>query len=317
MLQLHNFELDLSTTPALDTDTLQTYETRYHGPFNHSIGKLLHIQQWTRQDINFAVTRLAAFTRNPNKLAFQALEHLMRYLHTHFHEPIFYPRKTLGPPQTITYQFSPTQSMEYILPSYIAYFSDSAFGNILPDRRSMQSNNTFLNGVIIGWTTNIQSFIAADSTDAELKAIFSTVKKIVSFSHFLTSSSINFMATQPLTLHVDNKPAINIVKQNKISNRSRHPDIPVTYFFEKLQQKYFQLQHIDTKLNAADTSTKASTGPIHNRHWSFIRGARCYPSNTTPHGLYTQLPTNPPFTYTTIDPTSHPSHNTYVQTTHH
>ena len=313
----HNFELDLSTTPALDADTLQTYETRYHGPFNHTIGKILHIQQWTRQDINFAVTRLAAFTRNPNKLAFQALEHLMRYLHTHFHEPIFYPRKPLGPPQTITYQFSPTQSMEYILPSHIAYFSDSAFGNILPERRSMQSNNVFLNGVIIGWTTNIQSFIAADSTDAELKAIFSTVKKIVSFSHFLTSSSINFMTTQPPTLHIDNKPAINIVKQNKISNRSRHLDIPVTYSFEKLHQKYFQLSHIDTKLNAADTSTKASTGPIHNRHWSFICGARFYPSNTTPHGLYTQLPNNPPFTYTKIDHTSHPSHNTYVQTTHH
>ena len=73
----HNFELDLSSTPSLDNNTLQIYETRYHGPFNHTIGKVLHIQQWMQQDINFAVTRLAAFTRNPTKTSFQALEHLM------------------------------------------------------------------------------------------------------------------------------------------------------------------------------------------------------------------------------------------------
>ena len=43
------------------------YETRYHGPFDHTIRKLLHIQQWTRQDISYAVTRLASFTKSPNK----------------------------------------------------------------------------------------------------------------------------------------------------------------------------------------------------------------------------------------------------------
>ena len=254
----NNFELDLTTAPSLDSETLQQYETRYHGPFNHALGKILHIQQWTRHDINFAVTRLAAFTKNPNKLAFHALEHLMWYLHTHSHEPIFYPRRPMGPPQTIKYQFSHTQSLHYTLSSYLTYFSNSVFGNILPDRRSMQSNSSYLNGVIISWSTNIQSFIAADSTDAELKALFCTVKKLISFSHFLTSSSISFPNPHPPTLFVDNKPAINITTQNKISNHSRHLDIPVTYSYEKLQQQYYQLVHIDSKLNAADSSTKAT-----------------------------------------------------------
>ena len=71
------FELELSTDIPLDEETMSKYEMRYHGPFNHTIGKVLHIQQWTQQDINFAVTRLAAFTRNPTKTSFQALEHLM------------------------------------------------------------------------------------------------------------------------------------------------------------------------------------------------------------------------------------------------
>ena len=237
----------------------------------------------------------------------------MRYLHTHFHEPIFYPSTVCGPSQVIKYQFSPKQSLQYELSSYITYFSDSAFGNILPDRRLMQSNSSFLNGVIISWTTNIQSIIAADSTDAELKALFCTVKKITSFSHFITSTSISLPTT---TLYVDNKPAINIVTQNKISNQSRHLDIPVTYSYEKLQQKYFKLIHIDSKLNAANTSTKASTGPMHSHHWSFIRGSRFYPPKDTQHGAYVTSPTHSPFTYTSTDPSSHPFHNIYPKNIH-
>ncbi len=71
------FENNLSQSPPLDGDDLIMYEKRYHGAFNHTIGKLLHIQQWTRYDIHYAVTRLATFTQNPNKHAFIALEHLM------------------------------------------------------------------------------------------------------------------------------------------------------------------------------------------------------------------------------------------------
>ena len=141
----------------------------------------------------------------------------MRYIHTHFHKPMFYPRTVCNPSQVIQYQFSTKQSLQYDLSSFITYFSDSPFGNILPDCRSMQSNSSFLNGVIISWTTNIQSIIAADSTDAELKALFCIVKKITSFSHLITSTSISFPT---ITLYVDNKPAINIVTRNKISNRS-------------------------------------------------------------------------------------------------
>ena len=51
-----NYEEDLAQSPPLEGEELKLYEKRYHGAFNQSIGKLLHIQQWTRLDINFAVT---------------------------------------------------------------------------------------------------------------------------------------------------------------------------------------------------------------------------------------------------------------------
>ncbi len=280
------FELALSQSPSLEGSELELYETRFHGAFNHTVGKLLHVQQWTRPDINYAVIRLASFTRNPNKYAFLGLEHLMQYLHSHLHEPIFYPCRPMGSPQTIDYHFSPKQSLQYLLPSNYIYCSDSAFGNILPERRTMQANCALFNGSIVAWSTNIQSSIAADSTDAEIRALYTTIKRIVSLSHFLVSSDIQQILSSPITLYGDNQASINIITQNKISSRSRHLDIPVTYSYEQMTKKYFELRHIHSKLNAADASTKALSGPIMARHWNFLRGLRFIPSDSTSHGKY-------------------------------
>lgn len=69
-------ELDLSKTPPLTGNELVLYETRSRGHFNHTVGKIIHLKQWSRQGINFDVTHLAVFTCNPNKPAFLVLKHL-------------------------------------------------------------------------------------------------------------------------------------------------------------------------------------------------------------------------------------------------
>ena len=150
----------------------------------------------------------------------------------------------------------------------------------------MQSNCGLFNGVVTSWGTNIQTSIASDSTDAEIRSIYTTTKKIVAFTHFLTSSAIHDICQQPVALYADNTSSINIVRQNKISSRSRHLDILVTYSYENSERQYFTLKHIDQKLNASDISTKYMSGPIISRHWNFLHGFRFYPSATTDHGRY-------------------------------
>ncbi len=144
----------------------------------------------------------------------------MRYIHSHLHQPIFYPKQTIDGNEQIGYKYSSKQSHQYSLSLYPTYFSDSSFGNILPTRRSMQSNCCVLNGAIISSSTNIQTTIAADSTNAEIRSINSTVKKIISFSHFLTSSSFHDLTPHPVTLYADNRASMNIILQNKILPRS-------------------------------------------------------------------------------------------------
>ena len=127
----------------------------------------------------------------------------MHYLHTHLHEPIFYSSNTASGNQPIPYQFSPKQHRTYYLPSLPVFFSDSSFANILPQCRSMQSNCSLFNGTITSWSTNIQTTIAADSTEAKLRSLYCTIKKMISFSHFLTSSGFTAATSSPLQLYAD------------------------------------------------------------------------------------------------------------------
>ena len=111
---------DLSQFPTWPTNNLTLYESIYHGSFNHTIEKLLHVEQWTHPNIPYSFTLLACFTKKPNKPAFLTLEKPMRCLHTHIHEPIFYPRCLLGPKHPNHYKFSPKQSSTYSLSSSYA-----------------------------------------------------------------------------------------------------------------------------------------------------------------------------------------------------
>ena len=135
-------------------------------------------------------------------MAFQALEHVITYLKQHMHEPIFYPTKPIGPGELITYQWSQHQTTTYTIKSTYTFHVDAAFTNILPDRQSMQSNIGLLNGVIVSWSTNIQSAIAVDSTDAETKAIFHASKRACATKNFITSANLDPILNTPPYIYI-------------------------------------------------------------------------------------------------------------------
>ena len=131
------YEFNPSQSPPLSPEDIQAYERMYHGVFNKTIGQLLHIQQWTRPDRNFAISRLDVYTKSPTSMAFEALDYLMSYLRHHMHEPLFYPAKPIGPEELITYTWPKDQQSNYTTKSTYVYHMDAAFANILLDRRSM------------------------------------------------------------------------------------------------------------------------------------------------------------------------------------
>ena len=97
--------------PATGT-VLADLEKEYGGRYNAIIGKFLHAEQVSRFDIGFAVTRLAQKNVAPNAAAFQGLSRTARYLATHLHSPIFYPRAKLTAYQWIRREDKPGKSWE-------------------------------------------------------------------------------------------------------------------------------------------------------------------------------------------------------------
>ena len=100
-------EYDLAQSPPLSSDDLEHYKKKYNRPYNQTIEKPFHIQQWTQRDLNYEISRLAVYAKYSTSIAFQAfqaLDHMMIYFHHHIHEPIFYPCKPIGPDEVITYK---------------------------------------------------------------------------------------------------------------------------------------------------------------------------------------------------------------------
>lgn len=276
----------MGTTKAILEEDLHTYEQQYHGEYRYSIGQLLHVQQWTRADLSQPISRLAIFNTSPNPLSFQGIKRIMRYLHTHPHQPIFYPCRSIGTTETITYHWSSNEKSSYVLPSLPVDFSDAAFANITPDRRAMEATTFLINGVIYDWSSNIQQSIAKDSTDAEIRAAFKTVNKIVCHRNFFTSSSIHTLLHTPMTLFLDSTATSKVIKANKVTSRTRHLDVPVNYNHEVHDLSYFTPEYIHRSMNLADALTKPLAAPSLSKHWDIMRGLRFYPSSSTPHGKY-------------------------------
>ena len=117
------YETNLANAKPLSTSELQKYEEQYNGPFNVTIGKLLHVQQLTGPDVmNYTISRLAVFLKAPTTMAFEVLNHLMECSYQHISEPIFYPSQPLIPEEIITYNWSLLQQTSYsTFVSFVTY----------------------------------------------------------------------------------------------------------------------------------------------------------------------------------------------------
>ena len=125
---------------------------------------------------------------------------------------------------------------------------------------------------------------------AETKAMFQVSKRACAFKKFLTSANLDPIINTLPHIYTDNRATIGLIKSNKLTFPSRHLDIPIAFTHEQYTLGFYTINHIASKLNAADTSIKACTGPIHQHHGQFIRGYRFCPSDDTPHGKYIRFP---------------------------
>jgi hypothetical protein len=124
------------------------------------IGSLIYLSQWTRVDIAYAVSVLAAHMSNPSRDHHVALKHLLHYLHG---------TRDRG----ITYHGFDAHRINQLYG-----FVDADYAGDVETRRSCTGYALFLNSGVVSYKSKLQTVISSSTTDAEIYAATAAIKEI-------------------------------------------------------------------------------------------------------------------------------------------
>jgi transposase InsO family protein len=221
--------IKFNEAPTVPPDTIRTYQS--------IIGSLMYAVSATRPDLCFAVSFLSQFNHSPTTQHLQAAKRVLRYLNGTKTSGLFYP-----------YQ----QSLNLVT------YSDADYANCPITRKSISGNIVQLSSATISWRSKKQKSVSTSTAEAEYQALSLAAKQTI-----WTHNALNELTISPIPtpiVYCDNKAAIDIANNPKISDRSKHIDVHFHFVRENVEQGTFFLMPVATAENLADTCTKGLPG---------------------------------------------------------
>lgn len=218
----------------------------------------------TRPDIAFAVGRLSQFCSNPDQSHWDALTHLMRYLHT---------TKAYGIMMMANRDAAPlthfTLTKHDVKASEITGFSDADFAADY-DRLSVGGNLFFHFGNLVSWSSKKIALVATSTLEAEYAALSLAGRQAI----WLQSLDGQLQMQNPdeyktIQQYCDNTSAINVVKNPESHARTKHFDIHVHFVRQRAALGHIKVDYLSTKRMPADFLTK----PLPRRAFEECRAA--------------------------------------------
>ena len=224
-----NALLSKSQSPS----TPRQFDDMSNIPYREAIGSLMYAAIGTRPDITFAVTALSQYLQNPGRPHWEQAKRTIRYL-----------KGTREWKLT----FGATGGVEG--------FSDANWGNDVDDRHSICGYIFVINGGAISWSSKKQSVVALSSTEAEYIGITHAAKEAIWVRHLLSELYTSRVLDYPITIHCDNRSAIELVKNATFHSRTKHIAIRYHYIREAFNDGLILLAHRGTDNMPADMFTK-------------------------------------------------------------
>ena len=135
----------------------------------------------------------------------------------------------------------------------ISVYADADFANDSIGRKSRTGYVIFLNGGAIAWNSSLQSTVAQSTSEAELYAMVSATNTAMQLKHFL--EEIGFPQDQ-LQCFEDNTGCIDWIVNQRSSSRMKHVELKYHVVRELNDRFLCRFNHIDTKFQRADFTTK-------------------------------------------------------------
>jgi hypothetical protein len=217
--------------------------------FQRGTGSLQYLATRTRPDICRAACLLAKHNSRPTRKAWTALMHTLRYLKGTRELGLNYNRSTGDTP----------------LGTPIA-FSDSDWGGPHTDsRRSVSGFIFMLSGSPISWGSRVQTCTATSSNEAEYIAASEASREAWWIHKIMGDMQLIPPVDAPITMHMDNKGAIDLTTSTMGTKRSKHIDIRFHYTRDMVQQSIIAISQIPTNEMVADGLTKPLNQENHSR----------------------------------------------------
>ena len=244
--------------------------------YRQLMGELVYAYVICRVDLGFAVTFLSRYNNAPHRDHYHALKNVCRYIRRHLERGLFFHRgnRPIASLPVGDFKFLeedlelppfPPASID-VLTGYV----DAAHATDLKTRRSVSRSAVVLANAAISYKTKLQPVIATSSTEAEFIAAVAIAKDVKHLRSILVELGIPI--TMPTKILMDNEAAINMINDQRPTQRARHIDIQHFAIQEWRAAGEIDMGHIPGIINPADASTKAVGCFLHQRHTCRLMG---------------------------------------------
>eukprot|EP00965_Chrysotila_dentata_P145870 4819059-Pleurochrysis_carterae.AAC.1 len=125
-------------------------------------------------------------------------------------------------------------------------------------------------GAVVSYGSKRQHCILLSSTEAEIIAASHTAAEVIYLRGLL--AEMGHAQDGPTPLYVDNSAAVELSKQRRSCQRSKHVDRRYLKVREYLAHGSIDVRKIHTDDNPADVFTKSLEAHAHRKHVSAARG---------------------------------------------
>ena len=189
----------------------------------------------TRPDISYAVGVVSRFMEMPTNKHQQAVKHILRYVRGTIDYGLVYKNEGNG--------------------KALHGFSDSDLAGDVIDRRSTGGMCFYLNKSLVSWASQKQRIVALSSCEAEYMAATTAACQSIWLKGLL--EEITGKSVGPVVLHIDNRSAMELMKNPVQHGRSKHIDVRFHFIRECIERGKLVTKFVATHEQRADILTKA------------------------------------------------------------
>ncbi|KAL4580126.1 hypothetical protein LXL04_016306 [Taraxacum kok-saghyz] len=201
----------------------------------------------TRPDLSFGVGVVSRFMEKPTMTHLHAIKGILRYIKG-----------------TMNYGLVYTKGVEQVT---ITGYSDSDLANDVNDRKCTGGMVFYVNGNLVTWASQKQRCVALSSCEAEFMVATMTACQGIWLRRLLLG--ITGQEIPPVTIYVDNRSALDLMKNPVFDGRSKHIDIWFHFVRECVENGEINFTHISGKEQKADMLTKPFARVKYERNAKF------------------------------------------------